>query len=140
MNFAKFLRTPFLQNTSGGCFWVFIISIKSGFIIVDIWFKGGFLFHFWPFALLFICNNWLGLLKKNLVVKFHGILHRLIMRLISIWKLRITRCSVYNWFCKIRSNKIKNKTKTFYKLYSQDCWVFAHHFFTFFHIWYGFTS
>ena len=21
VNFAKFLRTPFLQNTSGGCFW-----------------------------------------------------------------------------------------------------------------------
>ena len=23
VNFAKFLRTPFLQNTSGGCFWTF---------------------------------------------------------------------------------------------------------------------
>ena len=22
VNFAKFLRTPFLQNTSGGCFWM----------------------------------------------------------------------------------------------------------------------
>ena len=27
MNFAKFLRTPFLQNTSGGCFCRWIITI-----------------------------------------------------------------------------------------------------------------
>ena len=26
VNFAKFLRTPFLQNTSGGCFWINISS------------------------------------------------------------------------------------------------------------------
>ena len=24
VNFVKFLRTPFLQNTSGGCFWILI--------------------------------------------------------------------------------------------------------------------
>ena len=26
VNFAKFLRTPFLWNTSGGCFWVYMTS------------------------------------------------------------------------------------------------------------------
>ena len=25
VNFAKFLRTPFLQNTSGGCFWLVLV-------------------------------------------------------------------------------------------------------------------
>ena len=32
-NFAKFLRTPFLQNTSGGCFW-----IEIDFFIFFEWF------------------------------------------------------------------------------------------------------
>ena len=26
MNFAKFRRIPFLQNTSGGCFWIFKVN------------------------------------------------------------------------------------------------------------------
>ena len=29
VNFAKFLRTPFLQNTSGGCFWYATKSVKE---------------------------------------------------------------------------------------------------------------
>ena len=29
MNFAKFIRTPFLQNTSGGCFLNFLQFVKD---------------------------------------------------------------------------------------------------------------
>ena len=38
MNFARFLRTPFLQNTSGGCFCILLIdthqfpSFKAAFV------------------------------------------------------------------------------------------------------------
>ena len=28
VNFAKFLRTPFLKNTSGGCFWLYMDTKK----------------------------------------------------------------------------------------------------------------
>ena len=33
MNFAKFLRTLFLQNTSGGCFWKYLTN--SPFIVFE---------------------------------------------------------------------------------------------------------
>ena len=32
VNFVKFLRTPFLQNTTGGCFWIFWIFNPLSYI------------------------------------------------------------------------------------------------------------
>ena len=35
VNFAKFLRTPFLQNTSGGCFWKILkIRCQNSYILM----------------------------------------------------------------------------------------------------------
>ena len=36
MNFAKFLRTPFLENTSVGCFWWFIVKPWCQFLSEEI--------------------------------------------------------------------------------------------------------
>ena len=30
VNFTKFTRTPFLQNTSGGCFWIESLTLATG--------------------------------------------------------------------------------------------------------------
>ena len=51
VNFVKFLRAPFLQNTSGGCFWHFkVIAIDT-------------LTHFWPMFEVYNPWNFFGVFR-----------------------------------------------------------------------------
>ena len=72
VNFAKFLRTPFLRNTSGlllsyGCFLVFFLILRSGTEI------------YWDIVLLNICAGELPFTfpyhGRHLITSFSFIIH-----------------------------------------------------------------
>ena len=76
VNFAKFLRTPFLQNTSGGCFWILLFTfakVRCGAIFIS-WYifinrskvLSDIYFHIWKGSynleealLIIIKNRWI---------------------------------------------------------------------------------
>ena len=46
VNFAKFLRTPFLQNTYGGCFWIILVVVIITIIVLKKYFTNMRKVHF----------------------------------------------------------------------------------------------
>ena len=50
VNFSKFLRAPFLQNTSGGCFWSYINAINQAVWNLWYWLWGLTRLYIWFFV------------------------------------------------------------------------------------------